>query len=216
MIYFIQAVSGGLIKIGSTNQPSIRLSQIQSWSPVILRILATMDGDSDVEMALHERFCRHRRYREWFDPDPEVLDYISRHADEFQQRPWQSLRSRTTPTLTQVYCPSPFFQWIIDFADSEGISISDLVVRATEYHAATVDFDAPPSVPSISGRKSTNRNHGDFFIRTDPSWRAWLNLFADHLGVNNSRLICQSLANYGRSAFQVESPSYLKSWPKVT
>jgi hypothetical protein len=216
MIYFIQAIDGGLIKIGLTSRPSIRLSQIQVWSPIILRILATMDGDSNVEVALHDRFRRHRRHGEWFDPDPEILDLIAQHEVMSQRCSRQSLRRRTTPTITQVYCPPSFLRWICSFADSEGISISDLVVRAAEHHAATVAFDVPPSVPSIPSRKKIDRSFGVFFIRTDPSWRAWLNQFADHLGVNNSRLICQSLADYGRSAYPVELPSFLQSCPKMT
>jgi len=72
-IYFIQAVDGtGPIKIGSSDKPLCRLSQCSSWSPVPLKIIATVKGGLYHERALHERFAEHRLHGEWFAPAQEL------------------------------------------------------------------------------------------------------------------------------------------------
>lgn len=68
-VYFIQPVDGGLVKIGVSNSPESRLSNLQCGSPVELRIVKTIpDVPRSLERKLHEKFAQHRRRGEWFDP----------------------------------------------------------------------------------------------------------------------------------------------------
>lgn len=77
MIYVIQAVIGGPVKIGFTEcDPRFRLSALQCGSPFKLRLLKATYGDKAVERALHHRFAILRQHGEWFDPQGELADWI--------------------------------------------------------------------------------------------------------------------------------------------
>lgn len=67
-VYFIQAVSGGPIKIGWAADVGSRFNSLQvaHWSE--LKILAVAAGTRDLEKLLHTKFIKHRVRGEWFDP----------------------------------------------------------------------------------------------------------------------------------------------------
>lgn len=69
-VYFIQAVSGGLVKIGVTQYDvRHRLASLQTGSPVELRIVKTIDNVPRArETEIHQHFAAHRVRGEWFDP----------------------------------------------------------------------------------------------------------------------------------------------------
>jgi hypothetical protein len=77
-VYFIQAVNGGLIKIGVATDPAARLAEIQRMCPIPLRILAVRPGVGQPgEAALHRRFAAARRHGEWFEPTAELLREVT-------------------------------------------------------------------------------------------------------------------------------------------
>lgn len=81
-IYFIQSIHGGPIKIGLTNEIKTRLHSIQTMSPVKLKVIATIEGDYLTEKALHQIFSKYRLYGEWFDPCPEIMEFINNRRGE--------------------------------------------------------------------------------------------------------------------------------------
>jgi hypothetical protein len=84
--YFIQAISGGLIKIGYTSKdPALRLRDLQTGSPHELRVIATIPGN--VERQLHVQFQEFRRHGEWFQPHADLVAYIRDHAGRLIQQP---------------------------------------------------------------------------------------------------------------------------------
>lgn len=72
VVYFVQARSGGPIKIGTTRDLQRRLASMQAGSPVELVVLATVPGDSRTENALHKRLTKYRLHGEWFLDTEEV------------------------------------------------------------------------------------------------------------------------------------------------
>lgn len=64
MIYFIQAKKH--IKIGYSDDPCTRLRELQTGNPHKLKLMATMPGDSQTEIGLHEVFKKYRVEGEWF------------------------------------------------------------------------------------------------------------------------------------------------------
>lgn len=82
VIYFIQGVDGGPIKIGISSRPRTRLQDIQICSPVLLRLLTTIPGDVAKELSLHIRFAPWRLHGEWFQPVPELIGYIAAHGGQ--------------------------------------------------------------------------------------------------------------------------------------
>jgi hypothetical protein len=78
MIYFIEADGVGHIKIGFTDgdDAAVRMAQLQTGSPVLLRLLGTIPGTLEDENALHRRFAHAKVCREWFKPTPELVALI--------------------------------------------------------------------------------------------------------------------------------------------
>ncbi len=78
MIYFIQADGVGHIKIGFTDNDDalVRLAQLQTGSPVPLKLLATIPGDMLLETDLKRRFAAHCVTGEWFKPVPDLVAII--------------------------------------------------------------------------------------------------------------------------------------------
>lgn len=74
LVYFIEG--GGLIKIGVALAPIERIQQLQSMSPVPLRLVATMAGGYPQERLLHSRFANCHSHGEWYFPAAELLEYI--------------------------------------------------------------------------------------------------------------------------------------------
>lgn len=87
-VYFVQAATLGLIKIGSAWSPMDRLYTLQTGSPDTLRLLAVIRcsgaarGD---EKAIHQKFAEYRSHGEWFRPAPELLAYIEAEAVDYEE-----------------------------------------------------------------------------------------------------------------------------------
>jgi len=82
-VYFLRAA--GLVKIGRTSNVRVRLRKLQKTSPVELQLLLVLRRGSDdaktLEAELHRRFAEHRRHGEWFEPHPNLLNFIHSQGD---------------------------------------------------------------------------------------------------------------------------------------
>jgi hypothetical protein len=80
VVYFVQAVPDGPIKIGSSREIAERMATLRTCSPLPLELLATQEcrgyRGRRTERELHRRFAAHRLHGEWFRPHEEILDYI--------------------------------------------------------------------------------------------------------------------------------------------
>ncbi len=83
MIYFIQPVDGGRIKIGTTIRVADRLIQLCKESGQTLRVLAVLEGSFDEEADLHRRFAHLRAVNEWFEPGDDLLGFIVEAGQEW-------------------------------------------------------------------------------------------------------------------------------------
>jgi hypothetical protein len=83
LVYFIQAVGGGPIKIGTTIRLSVRLKAIERDKGKKLLVLGVTDGSYAEEAALHLKFKESLFEDEWFHPDPDLLNFL-----ETECRPW--------------------------------------------------------------------------------------------------------------------------------
>lgn len=91
-VYFVQAVDNGPVKIGWTkDHPDRRLKEIRMLSPVRVVPLGVIRWYSRWrEGSAHLRFGAFRLHGEWFEPSPELLDYIAKRA-----QPWPEADSPT-------------------------------------------------------------------------------------------------------------------------
>ncbi len=82
-VYFMQFEykgQRGLIKIGFSGNLPIRRYQVaqeRSIPPNHLIVLGTIPGSLRDEAAIHARFDHLRVFSEWFEPAPELIEFIS-------------------------------------------------------------------------------------------------------------------------------------------
>jgi hypothetical protein len=111
-VYFCQALDGGPIKIGLTENPPLRLAHIQACCPVPVRFVAIVLGDSSDEALLHRRFAEWRLHGEWFRPDaPGLAELIAKAQDDLRainrrKRITPSAKKRLGPLLSVESAPA--------------------------------------------------------------------------------------------------------------
>lgn len=74
--YFIQAVTGGPIKIGCTDDVLYRLKNLQTGNPCKLQVLLALPEEYASEEYLHKRFSHSRLIGEWFEPTDDLISLI--------------------------------------------------------------------------------------------------------------------------------------------
>lgn len=74
LVYFVQGVDGGPIKIGLAADPDERLKELQVGSPARLLVRCVLAGGSLVERELHLQFAASRLWGEWFEPTPALME----------------------------------------------------------------------------------------------------------------------------------------------
>lgn len=67
IVYVIGSAGTHLVKIGTTNNGTQRLADLQRMNPLPLRLLWSTPGNYTLEFALHHHFATLRRHGEWFD-----------------------------------------------------------------------------------------------------------------------------------------------------
>ncbi len=80
-IYFIQA-ENGLIKIGTCIDLSLRLSALQTGSPLKLSVIGTYQSTTLTEKELHKKYDYCKSHGEWFYPDIKLLNFIKEINNE--------------------------------------------------------------------------------------------------------------------------------------
>lgn len=78
-VYFIQPASGGLIKIGYSDNIPGRFRQIQYQCPVPLKLLGVIPGNPTMESSIHRAVINERHHGEWFLPKGKVLGLMQRY-----------------------------------------------------------------------------------------------------------------------------------------
>lgn len=94
-IYFIQAESGGLVKIGWATCPKTRMAHMQAHGPLKLVLLHSEPGNGKEEAELHRKFAAGRQHGEWFSPSCALMAEI------------ESRRGRNSPKVYSPGAPAP-------------------------------------------------------------------------------------------------------------
>lgn len=116
MIYFIQGEQGGPIKIGYTSGDARgRLGELQTGSPILLRLLSTVEGGRLEEARLHHRFGAVRLHGEWFRPVPALIELAGGVTDALPE--WPPEHVPGPPTLISPYVEMPDEAIAQDVAD---------------------------------------------------------------------------------------------------
>lgn len=89
VVYFVQAVVGGPIKIGRCADITKRIAALQTGCPFRLQLLCSVPGGRDEERALQKKFAALHAGLEWFRPEEPLLGFIAAHGGRASEaRPW--------------------------------------------------------------------------------------------------------------------------------
>jgi hypothetical protein len=139
VVYFIQAVDGGRIKIGTTIQLATRLKTLANECETDLRILAVMDGDRGVERAIHERFSGLRAVGEWFEPGDDLLGFIIQEG-----RAWDGDGDQPLYSLVSLKGSEDIEKWLDALVEHTHLGTRSLLIRnALRVYAESVKFIEP-------------------------------------------------------------------------
>lgn len=79
VVYFIKPVGmDGPIKIGHSTNPPKRLLDLGAWSPFPLELIGSVPGVLADESFIHDCFADIHSHREWFKPEPALLQAIAK------------------------------------------------------------------------------------------------------------------------------------------
>jgi hypothetical protein len=139
MIYFVQAVGGGRIKIGTTVQLAKRLQVLACEYKQELRVLAVIDGGREQEQWLHQQFSHLRVVNEFFEPGDDLLGFILdvgkpwEDADKPKQGRGRPKGSRLPLKSIVNFKGTPEYSESLEaFAADLGISQAELLALAVE------------------------------------------------------------------------------------
>ena len=118
MIYFMQPVDGGPVKIGHSEDVDRRRRQLAWGYGKPLTLLKVMPGGREEERAMHDRFAAYRiDNSELFEPSHELMEFIAAIKD--------------MPSISDEYISVKIDKAIVAqarmIAAREGKSISDLL-----------------------------------------------------------------------------------------
>lgn len=88
MVYFIK--QNQFIKIGFTENPLKRFSQLQTANPIKLEVLLIIDGDKGLEAKYHNLFKDHAHRGEWFYDCSHIQEHIGLNMQD-DLRPFYGL-----------------------------------------------------------------------------------------------------------------------------
>jgi hypothetical protein len=186
MIYFVEAVGVGLIKIGVTGSLPERMRTLRAMSPVPLRCLGVMEGGIAEEEYMHGIFGHVCSHDEWFWPVPPLKRFITDNARPVDEEELVlPLKRRQCPDKTTLYCPDGFAEWLRTFASSQGMSVTGIIDEAARHWAERHSHRMPPPLPEhvltvAHNRHAKNTNH--VMIPATAEWRGWFNDVADKTG----------------------------------
>jgi hypothetical protein len=151
VIYFVQCVDGGPVKIGTTADLDSRLRTLESHYGRPLALLATMPGGRDEERAVHERFAHlrlngksHRgRQPEQFRPGPDLMNFIGKPLFVNQGDVELMEGSDTREVILSLQCCPEFRRWLKGLADHCRTPIMTIMDHALVYYAEKTGFAEP-------------------------------------------------------------------------
>jgi hypothetical protein len=144
MIYFMQSVEGGPVKIGTTESLGMRHKQLERHYGRSLVILATMDGGYEEEGEIHARFSHLRLGdKEQFRPEPDLMEFIGKplFASALDVAP---MDSPLTAGLITIRCRPEYKKWLLAFAKSERDIPSRLIDLGLIELAKIRGYSSPP------------------------------------------------------------------------
>ncbi len=127
-VYFMRAIDGsGPIKIGCTQDLMMRLYDVSLKRGAQIGFLAFAEGSHDLENRIQRGFNHLRVEGEWFDPAPELMDFIEQTVRS-QKLPEPHYDERTKK-MAQMYFGGATLQQIGDEFDMSRERVRQILRR---------------------------------------------------------------------------------------
>jgi hypothetical protein len=146
MIYFMQPVAGGPVKIGCSDDVEQRREQLEAHYGRDMVILATMPGGIAEERAVHARFAHLRFGRtEQFRPAPDLMAFIGRpllvgsNPDAVE-----AMKATGASPTVRVYATARWAEWLERGARHCRTDVAKLIDAAVADYLRARGFDEPP------------------------------------------------------------------------
>jgi hypothetical protein len=146
VIYFMQSVDGGPIKIGCSTDVDRRRCQLEATYGTPLAVLGTMEGGPEDEARIHARFSHLRLGKtEQFRPAPDLLAFVGKpllvglNPDAVEAMP-----SKQKPLVVQIRGSLEWKAWVEDIARREGDTVAKLFERTVRKFAKDSGYPDPP------------------------------------------------------------------------
>jgi hypothetical protein len=146
VIYFMQDVNGGPIKIGFSDDIDARRKQLEFSYGRPLAILATMPGGREEEAEIHARFSHLRLGRkEQFRPAADLLNFINRPLlVDPNPEAVEAMEDSRKPMVVQMRGSEEWKAWIEGLAEKEGFTVAMLLERTARKWAKEIGYPDPP------------------------------------------------------------------------
>lgn len=79
-VYFVEAGTGGPVKIGWSQHLDQRKAGLQTANANKLAVIGTVPGTMKTESELHAQFAHLRMEGEWFQNSPEIHEYLRKYS----------------------------------------------------------------------------------------------------------------------------------------
>lgn len=82
LVYFVQAQTMQLVKVGVASDVRNRLSALRTGSPDQLALLGVIRDDDacGLERMIHDEYRNFRSHGEWYQPADSLMAFIAEHA----------------------------------------------------------------------------------------------------------------------------------------
>jgi hypothetical protein len=147
MIYFMQPVDGGPVKIGSSDDVEARRRVLEGHYGRPLVVLGTMSGGKPEEMDLHRRFAHLRLGRtEQFRPGADLMEFIGRPLlVGANPGAVETMEPANKPNGLVIRGSVEWRDWLKRAAEFERTTVAELIDRAAASYARLIGFkEAPP------------------------------------------------------------------------
>jgi hypothetical protein len=147
VIYFLQPVDGGPVKIGFTDNLDVRRKALEANYGRELAILAMLDGGREEEAEVHARFSHLRFGRtEQFKPAPDLMAFIGRPLlVDANPDAVEVMASLSPGNVLALKGTDSWKVWLDGFAKRKGMPVTVLVDHALRELAKQDGYGDPPS-----------------------------------------------------------------------
>lgn len=149
MVYFLQPVDGGPIKIGHSSDVDRRRVQLESRYGRELAVLAVISGGREEERAIHAKFSHLKLGRtEQFQPSPDLLEFIGRPllvtANPEAVQLMTTGEDKYKPIIATMRGSLDFKAFLEMAAKKDRLSVADFIERAVVRYARELGIQEEP------------------------------------------------------------------------